>query len=194
MGTQNWDTRWAPNFIESAFVPAIESTYTVQDFQFAVLHFYHQTEKLRKSPYYNFTDETSISTQGNKLIAQIENFQKVLSVQARGPTFWTREQPLDPNLDYFPGNDPPIMGLNEPVYAYLLLASYHLIISITVITELSIGSSSRERVEAASALCRHYAVLQVAPPECFDLPILTSLFSAGLTFSPVSHPDGILFP
>ena len=83
------------------------------------------------------------------------------------------------------------MGLTEPVYAYLLLASYHLIISITVITELNIGPSSPERVEAASALCRHFAVLQIAPPECFDLPILTSLFSAGLTFGPLTHPDGI---
>jgi len=100
-----------------------------------------------------------------------------------------RERLLDPNIDYFPRNDPPSMGLTQPIYGYLLLTSYDLIISITIIMELNIGPRCQE-LETTSALCRYFAVLQVARPELFDLPILTSLFSAGLTFSPLSHPDG----
>ena len=193
VGTKDWDTRWIRDFTPLFLVPIMEAGFTFQDFQFAVLHFYHRAVEMRKSPYYDFTHDmsidTSISREGKKLIYRIKKFQARLKAQARGPTTWTRHPP-DPNLDYFPGNDPPIMGLTEPSFAYILLASYHLIISITVITELNIGPRCRERVEAASELCRHYAVLQFSPPESFDLPILTSLFSAGLTFSPLSHPDG----
>jgi len=194
VGTKDWDTRWIHDFTPLCLVPTMEANFTLQDFQFAVLHFYHRAVEMRKSPYYDFTHDmsidASISREGKKLIYQIKKCQAQLKVQARGPTTWTRAHPPDPNLDYFPGNDPPIMGLTEPSFAYILLASYHLIISITVITELSIGPRCRERVEAASELCRHYAVLQFCPPESFDLPILTSLFSAGLTFSPLGHPDG----
>jgi len=194
VGTKEWDIRWIQDFTPLGWVPAMEARSTFQDFQFAVLHFYHRAVEKRKSPYYDFTRDTSIDTsisrEGKKLISQIKEFQAQLEVLARGPTFWKREHPPDPNLDYFPGNDLPILGLTEPCFAYKILASYHLIISITVITELNIGPRCRERVDAASELCRHYAVLQFSPPESFDLPILTSLFSAGLTFSPLSHPDG----
>jgi hypothetical protein len=194
VGTKDWNTRWIRDFTPIFLVPIMEANFTLQDFQFAVLHLYHRAVEMRKSPYYDFTHDmsidASISREGKKLIYQIKKFQAQLKVQARGPTTWTREHSPDPDLDYFPGNDPPIMGLTEQSFAYILLTSYHLIISITVITELNIGPRCRERVEAASELCRHYAVLQFSPPESFDLPILTSLFSAGLTFSPLSHPDG----
>ena len=195
VGTKHWDTRWINDFTPLSLVPAMDAGFAFQDFQFAVLYFYHRTVGMRKSTYYDFTHDksidTSISREGKNLISRIKEFQAWLKVRARGPTLWTRDHHPDPNLDYFPGNDPPIMGLTEPCFAYHLLASYHLLISITVITELNIGPCCRERVEAASELCRHYAVLQVAPPESFDIPILTSLFSAGLTFSPLSHPDGL---
>ena len=194
VGTKDWDTRWIHEFTPIGLVPAMDAGFTFQDFQFKVLHFYHRAFELRKSPYYDFTHDTSIDTsilrEGKKFINQIKEFQAQLKVQARGPTIWAREHHPDPNLDYFPGNDPPIMGLTEPCFAYLLLASYHLIISITVITELNIGPRCRERLEAASELCRHYAVLQFSLPESFDIPLLGPLFSAGLTFSPLSHPDG----
>jgi len=187
--TKSWDVGWVPLVTEKVFVPTIEATYTFQDFQFAVLHIYHRAVSIRQSPSYVYTDESLISEQIARLTDQIKNFQAQLDFLARGPTFWQRT-PLANDLDFFPGKDPPIVGLTEPFYGYLLLASYHLIISLTIILDLSIGPSSTERLEAASALCRHYAVLQVAPPECFDLPILTALFSAGITFSPLSHPYG----
>jgi hypothetical protein len=150
VGTKDRDTRWIREFTPLGLVPTVDACFTFQDVQFAVLHFYHRAFEMRKSPYYDFTHDmsidTSISREGKKLIYQIKKFQAQLKVQARGPTTWTRERPPDSNLDYFPGNDPPIMGLTEPSFAYLLLASYHLIISITVITELSIGPRCRERV------------------------------------------------
>jgi hypothetical protein len=187
--TKSWDVGWVPLFIEKTSVPVIEMTYTFQDFQFAVLHIYHRAANIRQSPSYVSIDELLISDEIIRLINQIKNFQAQLGILARGPTLW-QCAPLKNTLDPFPGKGLPIVGLTEPAYGYLLLASYHLIISLTVIANLSIGPSSTERLEAASALCRHYAVLQVAPPECFDLPILTALFSAGITFSPLSHPDG----
>lgn len=38
VGTQDWDTRWTPNFTPLALVLATDAAYALQDFQYAVLY------------------------------------------------------------------------------------------------------------------------------------------------------------
>jgi hypothetical protein len=96
---------------------------------------------------------------------------------------------LRADLDLFPESTP-IISLTEPVYGYLLLVSYHLFISLSVVETQQLGPVTPERILAAKELCRQYTVLQVHPPECFDMPILSSLRSEGITFGPTPHPKG----
>jgi len=170
---------------ENISLPLIETLSTFQDLRSSVLQTFHRTAALRRivpgDPPINEIEITLLAE-------RIETFQEKLKVFAFGPPLWTRK-PLRHNRDKFPGQTP-ITGLTEPVYGYLLLVTYQLLIALSVITDLKFGPSSPERVEAATELCKLYAVLQFAPPECLEIPILSSLLAAGMTFSPMSHPDG----
>lgn len=110
-------------------------------------------------------------------------------MRAHGETLYPRN-PLPVDLEQFPGTEPAV-GLTEPVFGYILLTTYQLLISLTLISHPGLDDTCPDRIQAATELCRLYAVLQAEPPECFDLPLLSSLFSPGLTFSPISHPEGL---
>ena len=189
VGTDEWDTAWSSLVTSQMAVTALESTFSFQDYQYSILQLGHRVSNMRKSDSYSeFPDESLITLEVYVLTERIKAFQPRLAMRARGQTFYPRN-PLPLDLEQFPGTEP-VIGLTEPVFGYILLTTYHLLISLTLISHPVLDDACPERIEAATELCRLYAVLQVEPPECFDLPLLTSLFSAGITFSPISHPDG----
>lgn len=186
--TNEWDTSWSYLIPDKMAVQGLEATFTFQDYQFSILQLSHRASKLRKSESYSvFPDETLIALEVHLLTERIKEFQNDLKIRARGPTWYPRK-PLQIDLDRFPGTEA-VEGLTEPIYGYILITTYHLIISLTLISQPGLETVCPERIEAATELCRIYAVLQVDPPECFDLPLLTSLFSAGMSFNPISSPD-----
>jgi hypothetical protein len=185
------DVGWVRGMIHEKFFPAVEMTYIFQDFQFAILGLHHRATKLRASKFGGDTEEEfKIGREISYLLEKIQLFQARLAIFARGPVIWPRA-PLRPNLDIFPGSKGPVLGLTEPGYGHLLLASFHLTISLSIIADPRLGPVMKQRTHAAIELCRHYAVLQVNVPDCNEIPILTSLLLAGLTLGPMTHPDGM---
>ena len=171
-------------------VTALDSTFSLQDFQYAVLQVGHRASNMHKSLSYSaFPDETLIALEVYVITERIKSFQPRLAMRARGETFYPRH-PLPVDLEQFPGTEL-IVGLTEPVFGYILMTTYQLLISLTLISHPRLDDTCPDRIQAATELCRLYAVLQAEPPECFDLPLLSSLFSAGLAFSPISYPESL---
>ena len=190
VGTDEWDTAWSSLVTNPMSVTALDWTFSLQDFQYAVLQAGHRASNMRKSLSYSaFPDETLIALEVYVIAERIKAFQPRLAIRARGETLCPRN-PLPVDLEQFPGTEP-VVGLTEPIFGYILLTTYQLLISLTLISHPGLGDTCPDRIQAATELCRLYAVLQADPPECFDLPLLSSLFSAGLAFSPISYPEGL---
>jgi hypothetical protein len=70
------------------------------------------------------------------------------------------------------------------------MASYMLTIALTFVQNPRIGLISQQRYDAAFDLCRTYAAVQGTRSICPNLPVLTALWFAGLTFGPRTHLAG----
>jgi hypothetical protein len=106
-----------------------------------------------------------------------------LAILAKEQTFWNRI-PLDSNLDFFPGKDPPIVRMTERISFWHCFISSSLLQSlrISVLGHLQLNEPKRRR--RSIGIMQYYKSLLLG---CFDLPFLTALFSTGITFSPLTH-------
>ena len=170
--TDHMDRSWLKDFINTKYIPVSEPSYTYHNLQFSVLQLYHTAIKIRETPDYGiFPDESVIQQRADTLAADIKTFQRrIVSLN---------------------GTISDDSGMIDPGRGYLLLVSYQLLISLTLITHPRLWPAPSERIIGASKLCRLYDALQLESPDCKALPVLSCLFAAGTTFGPQYHPKGI---
>jgi hypothetical protein len=177
---------WVETLARKGFADFARATYITNDCMFAILRLTHHAMNIRGSNRYNpEIHEVEINQEINEIYQIIEHFQNTLALRARGPTI-----PLNVPTGAPQGLFTPVKGITVQSYGYRLIGTYLLMIALTLVQNPRIGPVSEERCRAAAELCRHYAAVEHQRCDCPNFPILTALWSAGLTFGPKTHPIG----
>jgi len=157
------------------------ATYILNQCMFSILRLTHFVREVRGSQHYNpHIHEPQINFEVSKIAPILRQMQDRLATQARGPTI---RDTIQSSQEVFE----PVSGITDISLGYRLMASYMLTIALTFVQNPRIGLISQQRYDAARDLCRTYAAVQGTRSICPNLPVLSALWFAGLTFGPRTH-------
>jgi hypothetical protein len=176
---------WVDDLTEGGYQAGLaRATYILNQCMFSILRLTHFVTGVRASQQYNpHIHEPQINFEVGKIATILRQLQDRFATQARGPTIGETTQPPQEVFE-------PVPGITDISFGYRLMASYMLTIALTFVQNSRIGLISQQRYDAALDLCRTYAAVQGTRSTCPNLPVLTALWFAGLTFGPRTHFAG----
>ena len=183
--TADLEMKWIDSIGSQSTAEYARITYRISDCMYAILRLAHRDMEIRSSPLFvQQFYEAEVAREIQEIYEAISQLQSILTLRARGPVVQSERPPVEH------GPFEPTPGITDPSYGYRLVQTYLLRLALTLVQNPRIGPVSPERRYSAAELCCHYAAVEHVPSVCPNLPVLTALFCAGLTFGPNTHPNG----